>query len=135
MKILCFAFVLFFSITTASVAQDAPKSLSPETAKQCLELTRLMAKNLYLYDAEYLKLKTLNEKTMLTVQEIYSQYQNAPTLQEAKLKEATSEFKNELVKILDKQQQVAFANYPINASLWLDTPQAIKAMTRAGLEK
>ncbi|WP_187262793.1 hypothetical protein [Pontibacter beigongshangensis] len=94
-----------------------------------------MAKNLYLYDAEYLKLKDLNEKTMLKVQEIYAQYLDAPLRQEAKLKEATTEFENEIRQMLDEQQKVALASYQIDASLWLNTPAAIKSMMTASEER
>ena len=135
MKNFCYAFAMLLCISTASQAQDSPKKLSAEAAKQCTELTRLMAKNLYLYDAEYLKLKVLNEKTMLKVQEIYAQYIDSPTQQEGKLKEAANEIEIEIKKMLDEQQQVALASYKIDASLWLNTPAAIKNMMSATEEK
>ncbi|TXK36402.1 hypothetical protein FVR03_18045 [Pontibacter qinzhouensis] len=119
---------MFLGLCATSVAQENPATLSPEDARQCTELTKVMARNLYLYDEEYLKLKVLNEKTMLKAQEISKGYQNAPTQREAKLKELSTEFENEVKKMLDEQRLVALASYKINASLWLNTPQALKSL-------
>ncbi|QMU28923.1 hypothetical protein [Adhaeribacter radiodurans] len=103
--VLSFVVVLLFS--TFGQAQNIPSSAE----KRITLLTRVMATELQLNEAEYIKLRALNRERILKSDEIAAMYNNDPTLVAAKLKEVEVNFDKKFTALLNSVQLTAYKSY------------------------
>ncbi len=95
----------FFS--TYSEAQTIPSSAE----KRITLLTRVMATELQLNEAEYIKLRALNRERILKSDEISAMYNHDPAILTAKLKEVEINFDKKFSALLNPVQLAAYQTY------------------------
>ncbi|QNF35353.1 hypothetical protein HUW51_22515 [Adhaeribacter swui] len=95
----------FFSL--AAQAQD----ISSSADKRINLLTRVMATELQLNEAEFIKLRSLNRERILKSDEIATLYSADATVMAAKMKEVEDNFDKQFTAILNPVQLAAYTNY------------------------
>ena len=103
--VLSFVAVIFFSF--AAPAQD----ISSSADKRITLLTRVMATELQLNEAEFIKLRSLNRERILKSDEIAVLYRADSALMATKLNEVEANFDKQFTAILNPVQLAAYTNY------------------------
>ncbi len=107
MKKLFLSFIIVAFFSCVAQAQDVPSSAD----KRINLLTRVMATELQLNEAEFIKLRSLNRERILKSDEIAVLYGSDPALMATKLKEVDDSFDKQFTAILNPVQLAAYTNY------------------------
>jgi hypothetical protein len=99
--------IFFFFTATLSMAQD----LSSSAEKRINLLTRVMASELGLNEAEYLKLQALNRERVVKSDEIAEFYAHDQEIQAKKLLELEASFDKKFKAMLSPNQLAAYNTY------------------------
>lgn len=103
--ILSISFFLFTALL--SMGQD----LNSSTEKRVNLLTRVLASELGLNEAEYLKLKALNRERVVKSDEIAELYSNDEKLQSQKIQELEASFERKFKAMLSPTQLASYNAY------------------------
>ncbi|RDC62814.1 hypothetical protein [Adhaeribacter pallidiroseus] len=107
MKKLFLSFIIVAFFSCVAQAQDVPASAD----KRINLLTRVMATELQLNEAEFIKLRSLNRERILKSDEIAVLYGSDAAVVATKLKEVEDNFDKQFTAILNPVQQAAYTNY------------------------
>ena len=107
MKKLFLSFILVVFYCGVGQAQDIPSAAD----KRITLLTRVMATELQLNEAEFIKLRSLNRERILKSDEIAVLYSSDSTVMAAKIKEVEENFDKQFSAILNPVQLAAYTNY------------------------
>ncbi|PSR53562.1 hypothetical protein AHMF7605_08495 [Adhaeribacter arboris] len=114
----------FFS--TFTQAQNIPSSAE----KRITLLTRVMATELQLNEAEYIKLRALNRERILKSDEIAAMYSDNPAILASKLKEVETDFDKKFTALLNPVQLAAYKTYQETTDSKLTALQEDKTETK-----
>lgn len=108
------------------------QSVSSSADKRIALLTRVMATELQLNEAEYIKLKALNRERVLKSDEVATMYSNDPAILTAKLNEVESEFDKQFTSLLNPVQLAAYKTYQQEQNSKLTAMQVEKPESKIG---
>ena len=103
------------------------QTISSSAEKRITLLTRVMATELQLNEAEFIKLKALNRERVLKSDEVASMYSNDPAILTAKLSEIEADFDKQFTALLNPVQLAAYKTYQEDQNAKLTAMQVDKA--------
>ncbi|MDQ3290055.1 MAG: hypothetical protein M3Q05_02075 [Bacteroidota bacterium] len=107
MRKVVLSLIVAASISTLTQAQTIPSSAE----KRITLLTRVMATELQLNEAEYIKLRALNRERILKSDEMAAMYGSDSAVLTAKLKEVEVNFDKKFSVLLNPVQLAAYKSY------------------------
>ncbi len=122
MKKAIFTLLLVAALGSWAKAQTIPSSAD----KRITLLTRVMATELQLNEAEYIKLRALNRERILKSDEVASMYSTDPAILSAKINEVEADFDKQFVTLLNPVQLAAYNTYKQNPDSDLTALQETK---------
>lgn len=103
---------IFSSLLVVLVCSFAnAQSISSSADKRIALLTRVMATELQLNEAEYIKLKAFNRERVLKSDEVATMYSNDTAILTAKLNEVEADFDRQFSSLLNPVQLAAYKTY------------------------
>jgi TolA-binding protein len=108
MKVLTLSLLLSGLASVASAQMKDRVAAVPGNARgpepTAAEITRQMANRLHLNEAQYIRLRSVNQLKLARMDEIQWQYQQDPALRQQKLQELDAQYEQECQRILTPSQ-------------------------------